>query len=372
MKANEVHKLPLCFVFQKFIIVSFLLATRTVGITVETVNSAYWQPSNRNMRQGHRTQRPETVSVMRPPPPQSGQLTYPRLPVATYSRHPVTQKPPLFPVFSSSQFPGYKENVKAVRSNFAHLHEGYATQKNLPQHVRQQTAFNQQTEDSTSRKPLKFSDVSDSSILESVVNKQLIPFPHTQQSQYQSPVFKESHKQQQIGSSTLNPLTLHQNRLVLNKIPSKNNLNQDREEYFNRLRLEQDLRQHLHTANEQSSQLTASAASPSAENRQLPVHFRNTSTYHSAEPNVQFTQSIEESEHHSTYHAPSKVLDSGPQPSAIRITKAPTFGQATRSFSGSQLTSDIKKKVTLKDILVEDCPNAKEMGFCASPPRYPS
>lgn len=361
MKANEVHKLPLCFVFQKFIIVSFLLATRTVGITVETVNSAYWQPSNRNMRQGHRMQRPETVSVMRPPPHQSGQLSYPRLPVATNSRHPVTQKPSLFP-FSSSQFPGYKENVKAIRSNFAHFHEGYATQKNLPQHVRQQTAFNQQTEDSTSRKPLKFSDVLDSSILESVVNKQLIPFPHTQQSQYQSPVFKERHKQQQIGSSTQNPLTLHQNRLVFNKISSKNNLNQDREEYFNRLRLEQNLRQHLHTANEQPSQLTASAASPSAENRQLPVHFRNTSTYHSAEPN----------EHHSTYRAPSNVLDSDPQSSAIRITKAPTFGQATRLHSGNQLTSDIKKKVTLNDILAEDCPNAKEMGFCASPPRYPS
>ena len=354
--------------FQNFIIVSFLLAARTVGITVETVASVDWQPSNRNLREGHRTLRPDTISGMRPPPHLSGLQPYPRLPVATYSR----QKPSLFPVFSSLQFPGYRENVKNVLPDFAQLHEGFATQKNLPQHVRQQTAFNQQIVDSTIRKPLKFTDVSDSSVLESVANKQVIPFPHKQQSQYQSPVIKGYHNQQQIGLSTQNPLTLNQNRLVQNKIPFKNNLNQDREEYFKRFPLKQNLGQHLHTANEQSSQLTASKASLSPENRQLPVYFRNTSTYHSTEPNVQFTQSIEASEHHSTYHVPSNILDSDPQPSAIRITKAPTFGQATRSLSDNQLTSDIKKKVTLNDILVEDCPNAKEMGFCASPPRYPS
>ena len=308
------------------------------------------------------------MSVMRPPRHESGLLPYPRLPVATYNR----QKPFLFPVFSSSQFPGYRENVKNIRSNFAPLHEGFATQKNLPQHVRQQTALNQQTVDSTIRKPPKFNDVSDSSVLESVVHKQLIPFPHKQQSQHQSPVFKGYHNQQLIGLSTQNPLTPNQNRLLQNKIPFKNNFNQNREEYFKRLPQEQNLRQNLHTANEQSSQLTASKASLSAEHRQLPVHFRNTSTYYSTEPNVLFTQSIQTSEHHSTYHVPSNILDSDPQPSAIRITKAPTFGQATRTLSDNQLTSDIKKKVTLNDILVEDCPNAKEMGYCASPPRYPS
>jgi hypothetical protein len=238
--------------------------------------------------------------------------------------------------------------------------------------VRQQTAFNQETVDSTIRKPLKFSDVSDSSALESVANKQLIPFPHKQHSQYQSPVFKGYHNQQLIGLSTQNPIALNQNRLVQNKIPFKNNFNQAREEYFKRLPLEQNLGQHLHTANDQSSQFTASKASLSTEHRQLPVHFRNTSTYFSTEPNVLFTQSIEASEHHSTYHVPSNILDSDPQPSAIRITKAPTLGQATRPLSDNQLTSDIKRKVTLNDILVEDCPNAKEMGFCASPPRYPS
>ena len=354
--------------FQNFIIVSFLLATRTVGITVETVNSADWQPTNRNIREGHRTLRPETMSVMRPPPHESGLLPYPRLTVATYNR----QKPSLFPVFPSSQFPGYRENVKNIRSNFAQLHEGFAAQKNLPQHVKQQTAFNQQTVDSTIRKPLKLTDLSDSSVLESVTNKQLVPFPHKQQSQYQSPVFKGYHNQQLIGLSTQNPLTLNQNRLVQNKTPFKNNFNHNREEYFKRFPLEQNLGQHLYTANAQSSQVTASKASLSAEHRQLPVHFRNTSTYYSTEPNVLFTQSIQASEHHTTYHVPGNILDSDPQPSAIRITKAPTFGQATRSLSDNQLTSDIKKKVTLNDILVEDCPNAKEMGFCASPPRYPT
>jgi hypothetical protein len=320
------------------------------------------------MREGHRTLRPETISFMRPPPHESGLLPYRRLPLATYSR----QKPSLFPVFTSSQLPGYRENVKNVRSNFAQLHEGFATQKNLPQHVRQQTAFNQQTVDSTIGKPLKFSDVWDSSVSESVANEQLVPFPHKHQSQYQSPVFKGYHNQQLIGLSTQNPLTPNQNRLVQNKIPFKNNFNQAREEYFKRLPLEQSLGQHLHTAKEQSSQLTASKASLSAEHRQLPVYLHNISTYYSTEPNVHFTQSIEASEHHSTYRVPGNILDSDPQPSAIRITKAPTFGQATRSPSDNQLTSDIKKKVTLNDILVEDCPNAKEMGFCASPPRYPT
>jgi hypothetical protein len=293
------------------------------------------------------------------------------MPVVKYSRHTVIQRPPLFPLFSSSQFPSYKEDVKSIRSNFAQPHEGYDTQKNSPENVRKQIGFNQQIIDSTSRKPLKFSDVSDSSISETTVNKQIISFPDKQQSQFQSPVFKERHKQQIIGANTQNQLTLYQNRFVQNKTHSKNRLNQDKEEYFIRLPPEQNLG-HLHKPNAQSSQLTVTKASPPAEYRQPPAHFHNTSIYHNAEPNVQVTQSIEASEHHSNYHAPSTLLGSGPQPPAIRITKVPTFVQATRHVADNQLTSDIKKKVTLSDILAEDCPDAKEMGFCASPPRYPS
>jgi hypothetical protein len=358
--------------FQMFVIISFLLVTRTVGITVETLHSAGWQPSNRNMRQGYRTLRPEPISAMRPPPAQeSGLRRYPRIPVATSSRHPVIHRPSSYPVISFSQFPSYQEDVKAIRASFAHLQEGYATQKNSPENARQQIAFNQQIVDSTSRKPLKFGDVSDSFLLETTVNKQVTPFSDKQHSQFQSPFLKERHKQQLIGSSTQNPLTLPQNRFVQNKIPSKNALNQNREEYFKRPLLEQNVG-HLHTANAPSSLLTVSPASPPVEYKELPLYFRNISTYQNVEPNVQFTQSIEASEHHSTYHAPSNLLDSDPQPSAIRITKAPSFGQATRSLSDNQLTSDIKKKITLNDILVEDCPNAKETGYCASPPRYPS
>ena len=152
------------------------------------------------------------------------------------------------------------------------------THRNIhPKMSGKQIAFNQQIIDSTSRKPLKFSDVSDSSILESIVNQQIIPFPDKQQSQFQSPVFKERHKQQIIGSSTHNPLTLHQSRFVQNTIPSNNNLNQNREEHFKRLPLEQNPG-HLHTSNAQSSQLTVTKASPPAEYKQLPVHFRNAST----------------------------------------------------------------------------------------------
>jgi hypothetical protein len=91
---------------------------------------------------------------------------------------------------------------------------------------------------------------------------------------------------------------------------------------------------------------------------------------------VQFAQSIEASEHHSIYHAPDTLLDSGPPSSAIRITDPPVFGPATRPLAETKLRTtlapDTRQKVTLKDILVEDCPKAKEAGYCASPPRYPS
>jgi hypothetical protein len=94
------------------------------------------------------------------------------------------------------------------------------------------------------------------------------------------------------------------------------------------------------------------------------------------EPIVQFAQSIEASEHHSTYHAPDNLLDSDPPSSAIRITDPPIFGPATRLLPENKLRTtlapDTRQKVTLKDILVEDCPKAKEAGYCASPPRYPS
>jgi hypothetical protein len=205
---------------------------------------------------------------------------------------------------------------------------------------------------------------------ESIFSKQVISIPDRQQYQLPGPIYQQDHKQQIFSSNTENPLTIHHNSFVQKAIPSRNNWNQDEIEYTKRP-VENNFGNRPHTANSQSSQFTAAS-----EYKQSPVLFPNVSSHHNLEPNVQFSQSIEASEHHSIYHAPDTLLDSGPPPSAIRITKPPTFGPSTRSLSENKLRTtsapDTRKKVTLKDILVEDCPEAKEMGYCASPPRYPS
>jgi hypothetical protein len=206
---------------------------------------------------------------------------------------------------------------------------------------------------------------------ESTFNKQVVSLPNRQQYQLPGPIYQEDLKQQLISSNTENPLTIDQNRFVQKAIPSRNNWNLDEKEYTRRPSVENNFGSRPHNANPQPSQFTAAS-----EHKQSPVLFPNVSSHHNLEPNVQFSQSIEASEHHSIYHAPDTLLDSVPPPSAIRITKPPTFGQTTRSLSENKLRTtsapDARKKVTLKDILVEDCPEAKEMGYCASPPRYPS
>jgi hypothetical protein len=205
---------------------------------------------------------------------------------------------------------------------------------------------------------------------ESIFNKQVVSVPDIKY-QFPIPIYQQDYKQPLISSNTENLLTLYQNRFVQNAVPSRNNWNQDGKEYAKGPSVEDNFGNRPHAASPQSSQFT-----PPSEHKQSPALFPNVSNYHNLEPDVQFSQSIEASEHHSTYHAPDSVLDSGPPPSAIRITKPPTFGPATRSLSENKLRTtsvpDMRKKVTLKDILVEDCPKAKEMGYCASPPRYPS
>ncbi|KAJ9582241.1 hypothetical protein L9F63_003370 [Diploptera punctata] len=95
----------------------------------------------------------------------------------------------------------------------------------------------------------------------------------------------------------------------------------------------------------------------------------NQSSY-DIEPLVQFSQSIQASEHHSTYHV-SPSLDQ--HISALTLTKAPDLGSsATDTYLRTTTAPEHKKKLTLKDILAEDCPDAKNDGYCASPPRYPT
>jgi hypothetical protein len=206
---------------------------------------------------------------------------------------------------------------------------------------------------------------------ESIFNKQVVSLPDRQQYQLPGLIYQQDDKQQFISSNTENPLTIYQNRFVQKARPSRNNWNQDGKEHAKSPSVEDNFGGRPHTASPQSSQFAAAS-----EHKQSPVFFPNVSSHHSLEPNVQFTQSIEASEHHSIYHAPETIIDSVAPPSAIRITKPPTFGPATRSLAENKLRNtsapDARKKVTLKDILVEDCPEAKEMGYCASPPRYPS
>ncbi|XP_021937443.1 uncharacterized protein LOC110838499 isoform X2 [Zootermopsis nevadensis] len=358
-----------------FILMSFLLATRTVGVTVNTLGSADWQPSNRNTKLVQRVPSSDTISVMRPPPPPAQELRpriHPRPPdpsVTSHSRHPVSQRPFILPAVSFSQFPSYQDD-RIIHSNFAQFPQGTFKQNNSPEHLRQQFAFNQNVVDSTSRKPQQFGNPSDSSISESIVTKQLENFPHRQQLQFSSPVFHQGLKQQLTGSDTQNSLKLNQSRFVQNTIPSRNTWNQNGRDHENLSQIVENFGKLQHTA-------TVPQASPSSEQKHALVNFPNNLNFRNLEPDVQFTQSIEASEHHSTYHAPpDEMLHSVQLPSAIRITNPPVLGPGTRSLSENQLGTtsapDIKKKVTLKDILDEDCPKAKEMGYCASPPRYPS
>jgi hypothetical protein len=273
------------------------------------------------------------------------------------------------------QFPSYQDNTRTVHSNFAQYPQEFFKQNVSPENARQKFAFNQNVVDNSSRKPQTFIDPSEGYISESIVNKQLANFPDRQQFQFPSSVFQQGYTQQLIGSNTENSVTLNQSPFVQNTIPTRNTWGQNGKQHANSQHTEENFGKLQHTASSQSTQFTIPQASPSTKHKQ--INLSNNSNYHGLEPDVQFTQSIEASEHHSTYHAPtSAILHSFQLPSAIRITNPPVLGPGTRSFLENQLntttTPDIKKKVTLKDILDEDCPKAKEMGYCASPPRYPS
>lgn len=356
---------------------SLLLSTRTVGVTVDTLGTANWQPSYRNPWQKQRGLNSDTISIMRPPPFPAHELGLranpqsPKPSLTSHNRHPVNQRPSVLPIASSPQFSSYHGDVRTVHSNLAQLHQGFSNQNISPENDRQQIASHIQTGDSTSRKPLQFSYPSDNSMSESIADKQVIAFPDRHQLHFPSLILQQGHKQL-TGLNVVNPLKLHQNRFVQNALQSGNVWNQNGIKYANRPSFEDNLGNQKHTAVSQSPQTSVTQASPSTEIKRFP----NVSNYRSLEPNVQFAQSIEASEHHSTYHAPAGVLHSSQLPSAIRITKPPDFGPATRSFLGNDVGTtsapDIRKKVTLKDVLVEDCPKAKAMGYCASPRRYPT
>jgi hypothetical protein len=271
---------------------------------------------------------------------------------------------------SSSKFPSYQHGIRNINQHFDYFPQGFSIQNHSPENFRHQAVINQKTVDSTSRKPLQFSGQPDSTISESIVNKQVVNLPDRQ---YHLPghVRLQDHSQQLISSNTENPSTLHQNRFVKNAIPLRINKNQDVKENAKGPSVEENFGNRLPTANPQFP-----GYSPSSEHRASSVLAPNVSSQHNREPSVQLSQSIEASEHHSIYHAPDNLLDTGPPPSAIRITKAPNFGQAARQLSEDKLRTtsaqDTRQKMTLKDILVEDCPKAKETGYCSSPPRYPS
>lgn len=344
--------------FQMFILVCVFLSGRTWGITVDTLGAADRQSSNRNTRQGQGVN-PEIIRFMRPPPVPAHELrlrSHPRPPVTSHSRHPFNKRPSVFPNVSSSKFPNYQQDNGNIQSHFSQFPQGFSAQNNSPENVRQQVVFNQKTVDSTSRKPLQFSGPPDSTISESIFNIQVSTLPDRQHHQHPGPVY-----QQVTSSNTENPLVIHRNRFLPNAVPSRSNWNQDWKVQAKEPSTESNFGNRLHSA---SPQFPESKQSP------------NVSNQHSLEPNVQFAQSIEASEHHSIYHAPDTLLDSGPPSSAIRITDPPVFGPATRPLAETKLRTtlapDTRQKVTLKDILVEDCPKAKEAGYCASPPRYPS
>lgn len=375
------YTISVLFVFQIFILMSFLLATRTVGVTVNTIGPEGWQPSNRNIRPAQQVLSSGIISVMRPPPPsqEPRPRIHPRHPnhsVTSHSTHLVNQRPAVLPHVSFAQFPSYQDDVRKIRSNFAQFPQGSFSQNNSPENVRQQFVFNQKVVDSSSRKPQQFTDPSENFLSEYVVNKHLAHFPGRQQLQFASPALQHGYTQKLIGSNTEHSLMLNHSRFAQNTIPPRITRNQNEKDHANRLHTEENVGNLLQAASSQSTQFSVPQTSPSTERKYIRGNLSSDSQYRSLEADVQFTQSIEASEHHSTYHAPDSVLLSVQPFSAIRITKPPVLGSGIKSFSENQLkttaTSDIRKKVTLKDILDEDCPKAKEMGYCASPPRYPS
>ncbi|XP_069691568.1 uncharacterized protein [Periplaneta americana] len=358
-----------------------LVAMKAAGVTIDTLSSTDWQPSGRSLRQPQQSFRSGSISVMRPPPRphEKGPRGHSRpshhssSSLTTHNRHPSQKRPSTHSDSSSKQFLGYQDDIRPIRPNFAQSSPEFSRPT---ENIRQKPSFSSQIVDTSSRKPQKFNDLPDSFMSESIVSEDRVPFTERGPFQYPNRLSQFEQKQQQ-HTSILESSSQRQNRFVQNAIPIRSIWNQNGNDFSRPPPVEEDHGQHSIPVSSQSPHFSGPQLFPSAEAEQRPTYHSNTSGYLIEEPLVQFTQSIEASEHHSTYHAPGPLPQLDPAFSAIKVTKAPSFGPGTRSaFQDNQSKStsppETKKKATLKDILAEDCPKAKEMGYCASPPRYPS
>ena len=244
-----------------------------------------------------------------------------------------------------------RDNINTIHSNFHHLSQNQNSAIG-------NSIFNTQT-DISNRRPQTFSDTSTSESIH-------VPQTHRdQQFHISNQVLPTGNKQVGIN---LNPGSSLQNHNLDNVVPNINN-------YFpnnfqgNSVANVQKEKQTFSIANSKPTSFPASTQQFSDFEPHKIKSVRNQTSYN-AEPSVQFSQSIQASEHHSTYH-PAALFD---QPfSAITLTQGPDLGGSySTNYVRTTIAPEVKKKLTLKDILAEDCPNAKEMGYCASPPRYPA
>ncbi|PSN53484.1 hypothetical protein C0J52_09345, partial [Blattella germanica] len=288
------------------------------------------------------------------------------------SKFPNNQRPSEIFETSPSQFPSFGDDIRTIQNNFGQISQTFTGQKNRFENIKPTYEFNPQLTDTSSRRPQTFLDSSDPFISETNHS------PHGtnyQKQEFQNPNRGfQSENKHRIPSTIIENSPVRQNHFVQNAIPNRNNW-RDSHNHQNPedTHSHQSLPQSFSTFNIKDTSFSSrpqTFTDLELKDSNRPIN----ETSYSIEPIVQFSQSIEASEHHSTYHPSPSIYEQ--QPSPIRLTKGPDFGSATRSYPEIQQRTtsapDVKKRITLKDIISEDCPNAKEVGYCASPPRYPA
>nr|CAD7443408.1 unnamed protein product [Timema bartmani] len=332
-------------------------------------------------------------------------------------------KPAGVPFNSFALGPSYQEGLRSVRSNNVFLGNGFPKQQFIQQYknallapqLAAQNPFPHLTV-----KPLQFPDVNGDSAVSQIISNQLIQngFPNPP---YQDPIYTSATEQNQVSSVKPWGQEPKDYRYVTHwTYPGQDQVGKPPLSYqnFESPSKTQQTPWEPHrgfqsaqlTSNEQpkysqaeyqtqwllspnsettprkpeiiesSSKSQYSSLNSDSEAGKSPRHL---SFHDSRATTTRFVPSVAESESReisgpnsfnlASYRADSSALSSEP---AIRLIEAPSLAPksaATSTLSKSAIpTTETKKKATLKDILIQDCADAEKIGYCASPPRYPS
>nr|CAD7404423.1 unnamed protein product [Timema cristinae] len=331
-------------------------------------------------------------------------------------------KPAGVPFNNFALGPSYQEGVRSVRSNNVFLGNGFPKQQFIQQYknallapqLAAQNPFPHLTV-----KPLQFPDVNGGSAVSQIISNQLIQngFPNPP---YQDPIYTSGTEQNQVSSVKPWGQEPKDYRYVTHwTYPSQAQIGKPPLSYQNfespsktqqtPWEPQKGFQSAQLTSNEQpkysqaeyqtqwllspnsettprkpeiiesSSKSQYSSLNLDSEAGKSPRHL---SFHDSRAAATQFVPSVAESESREisgpnsfnlVSYRDSSALSSEP---AIRLIEAPSL--APKSAARSTLskpaipTTETKKKATLKDILIQDCADAEKIGYCASPPRYPS